>query len=287
MNKINKNALIFEGGGMKGMCYVGGLRYLIKKQLINLNDIKYFGGTSAGSIIACFLASDHNIDEISNIMYNTNWSKFKDGNFGCFRNSFRLISKFGYYNGDRIEPFIDNILSFKFKIKHITFEELFNHTNKHLKIVGTNITLGTFVYFDYINTPKMSVAKAVRISSCIPFVFKPVKYNDEMYIDGGLIKNFDLDMFNEFDDVKSLAFDLYDDNNKFNKFNNVVKYANNIFKMIYNEANKQQYNGNTTIIKIYEPKINPLHFKITLKELKYLHDIGSNCTKLHIENYGF
>ena len=41
----------------------------------------------------------------------------------------------------------------------MTFNQLFEITKKHLKMVGTNVTRGETIYMDHIHTPDMSVAK--------------------------------------------------------------------------------------------------------------------------------
>ena len=46
--------LVFEGGGVKGIAYVGAWEVLQKKGI--LKDIKRVGGTSAGAINALLLA---------------------------------------------------------------------------------------------------------------------------------------------------------------------------------------------------------------------------------------
>ena len=51
------DGLIFKGGFIKGLTFVGALEEYIKYD--NIDNIKYIGGTSAGSIIATLLASNH------------------------------------------------------------------------------------------------------------------------------------------------------------------------------------------------------------------------------------
>ena len=51
-------------------------------------------------------------------------------------------------------------------------------------------------YFDYINTPNMSILLALEITISIPFIMKSIKYNNYYYCDGGLLVNFPLYYFN-------------------------------------------------------------------------------------------
>jgi len=42
--------------------------------------------------------------------------------------------------------------------------------------------------------PDLLLYKAITMSSAFPFVFKPIEYNGEYYIDGGLCNNFPFNM---------------------------------------------------------------------------------------------
>ena len=274
------NGLIFEGGGIKALAYVGALEVMYKYQ--DIYAMKYFGGTSAGSIIATLLASNHTLEEINDILFEVDWNKLKDGNFGFIRNTFRLFNKYGYHKGNYFEVLIDSILYKKFGIREISFEQMYLHTNNHLRMVGTNITKGNTIYMDHIYTPRMSVAKGVRISSCIPLLFKPVEIDNELYIDGGLIKNLDLQMFCEYN-IECMAFDLNDNirnQSDKQKSENILIYMKRIIKMMHDKANTNETDkGKTSVCVINENKIDFMNFKLTRLEKMYLKQIGNEEMK--------
>lgn len=273
------DALIFEGGGMKGMCYVGAIFELVRDNFLDLSKIKYFGGTSAGAIIATLLASNHSLEDIQDIMYNTKWKNMRDGNFGFIRNIVRLYRRYGYHQGNFMENLINKLLFKKTGIKHITFEQLYGITGNHLKMVGTNITVGNVEYMDHITTPHMAVAKGVQISSCIPFMFKPVSYKGFLYVDGGLIRNLDLNMFLEYN-PKILAFEI-EDINKNERISNMIMYFMKLFKIIHKEANSYDQIDieNIDILKIYENAVSPYQFDIKQLDLFHLKQVGSTYAK--------
>lgn len=64
-------ALIFEGGGMKGLCYVGALLELSRDSFVDLSRVYHFGGTSAGSIIATLLASNYTFFDFGRFQTNS------------------------------------------------------------------------------------------------------------------------------------------------------------------------------------------------------------------------
>ena len=57
--------LIFEGGGVKGVAYVGALEALQERKI--LNNVKRVGGTSAGAINAVLIALGFTLKEIEEI----------------------------------------------------------------------------------------------------------------------------------------------------------------------------------------------------------------------------
>ena len=279
-------ALIFEGGGMKGMCFVGALLELTKEHegcgSLDLSNVRYYGGTSAGSIFATLLASGHTPQEIEQVMYDTKWKRLKDGGFCFLQNIVRLFRGFGYHKGQFIEELINKLLYKRTGIHNITFEQLHNITNNHLKMVGTNLTTGKIEYMDHVLTPHMPVAKAVQISACIPFVFEPVKYNGAMYVDGGLVKNFDIDMFSEYKPTL-LAFDI--DDTKEERITNIMVYFMKMFQLIHRKANTFDPDAlkNTSILRIHESEVSTFDFDISKDQLTHMKQVGACYAQKFIE----
>jgi NTE family protein len=89
----NYSNLVFEGGGVKGIAYVGALQVLEQKGI--LANIKGVAGTSAGAIMSSLIALGYSVTDISNIMNNLDFSKFKDG-----ESILELPFKYGLYKGD-------------------------------------------------------------------------------------------------------------------------------------------------------------------------------------------
>jgi NTE family protein len=267
------NGLIFEGGGMKALAYVGALEVMYKYQ--DIYAMQYFGGTSVGSILATLLACSHSLKEINDIMYAIDWNKLNDGNFGCFR----LFWNCGHHKGKYFEDLINTILYKRFGMHNMTFKQLYTNTKKHLRMVGTNITKGKTVYMDHIFTPQMSVAQGVRISACNPLSFKPVEIDNEVYIDSCFIKTLDLQMFEEYN-IECVAFDLKEDFNMQNQSKkyiskNILVYTNRIINMLHEKANRNTtMNSSTSVCVINENKLDFMKFKLTKLEKQYLKKVG-------------
>jgi hypothetical protein len=73
--------------------------------------------------------------------------------------------------------------------------DLRRRNSVELRLTAFDITNGKLQWFDKTTTPKMPISKAIRISSGIPWIFEPVSYNGNLYIDGGVLRRIPVDAF--------------------------------------------------------------------------------------------
>ncbi len=216
------NNLVFEGGGVKGIAYVGALEVLEEEGI--LQNVKRVAGTSAGAMMAVLVGLRYTADEVKEILWDLNFKKFMDSSFGIVRDTKRLLEEFGWYKGDYFRNLMADLIKRKTGNGEITFNQL-AEMNKFRKIylVGANLSTGTSETFchgdDY---GEMKVADAARISMSIPLFFASVKekgQEDQFYVDGGLldnysIKTFDKELFVD-DKIRNIRrTDYYDKINK-------------------------------------------------------------------------
>ncbi len=90
--------LVFEGGGVKGIAYVGALEVLDREGI--LKDVKRVAGTSAGAMMAVLVGLRYSAEEVRNILWKLNFKNFMDSSFGIVRDTTRLFNEYGWYKGD-------------------------------------------------------------------------------------------------------------------------------------------------------------------------------------------
>ena len=56
-----------------------------------------------------------------------------------------------------------------------------------------NISNGETEYLNHETTPDLEVIMGIRMTSCIPLIFQPIKYKEGLYIDGGVCGNFPIE----------------------------------------------------------------------------------------------
>jgi NTE family protein len=90
--------LVFEGGGVKGIAYVGAMQVLAQRGV--LTDVRRVGGASAGAINALILALGFDPAEQKAILESADFSRFMDDSFFVISDIRRLATEFGWYKGD-------------------------------------------------------------------------------------------------------------------------------------------------------------------------------------------
>lgn len=276
---MNYQSIVFEGGGIRGISYIGALKYLDEIDLIK--NIKNFAGTSSGSQVAALLAIGYSISELEEIMKSLPVDEIKDSSCSYCFNFYNFFKSYGYYNGEFLLNYLEDLIYNKCKKKNFTFLNLWNTKGVHLKVTGTCLEKKNLQIFDYLNTPNMSISKALQISSCIPFFFKPVMYNNYSYVDGGCLRNFPVNIFNE-KEGKTIAIELISEN----EFNDEVidsfkSYALSIVNTIHSAVNKIDINSEIIQhIQINTGNVTAIDFDIDNNEKKNLINNGYNATKI-------
>jgi len=190
--------LVFEGGGVKGIAYVGAMQVLEAKGI--LKDIVRVGGTSAGAINATLLGLNYSVDETMQTLSRLNFRRFLDDSWGIVRDTNRLITDFGWYKGDFFRTWIGEIIEAKTGNSESTFLEVDSlkkeRNFRDLHFIGTNLSTGFGEVLSFEHTPRMCVADAVRISMSIPLFFAAKRsMRGDVYVDGGVVDNYPVKVF--------------------------------------------------------------------------------------------
>mmetsp|Transcript_58318 Transcript_58318/g.109942 ORF Transcript_58318/g.109942 Transcript_58318/m.109942 type:complete len:408 (-) Transcript_58318:83-1306(-) len=206
-------ALVFRGGGTKGVVYAGAMKRFEEEGL--LDDVKFFAGTSAGSEFAAMLAFGYRGEELRERTRTMPWKKLLDFGDGCcapIQTIYRLFWHSGLCKGDALEQYLDKQFTEASGIPGCTFKQLYEQKGVELRLGACDVVERKFVFLDRKNTPNMPISKACRASSSIPIVFKPLEYDGKVYVDGGLEGALPISAFTDLEEnPKILAFNLLSD----------------------------------------------------------------------------
>ena len=203
--------LVFEGGGIRGLAYPGAIKVLEEKGI--MKNIERVAGTSAGAISALMIGLDYSGYEMDSVLRSLKIQQFNDGK-SIFGKIHRLKNEYGIFRGEKFEKWLGKLIKYKTGNANTTFAELhqLRENNKRFKDVfctGTNITKQNLQIFSWEKTPNMQLKTAVHISGSIPVYYKPVaidsswdevsiknnKNKFDLYVDGGMINNFPINLF--------------------------------------------------------------------------------------------
>lgn len=124
---------VFEGGGVKGIAFLGAIKYLEEKGY-RFNKV---AGTSAGSIVASLIAAGYNADELKQILFNFDFIKFQDKDsiqsLPLIGGILGLIISKAIYSGDAFEEWLRCLLEKKGKVK---FKDFVISNEPILKIIA-------------------------------------------------------------------------------------------------------------------------------------------------------
>ena len=171
-----KYTCLFGGGAIRGLAYVGTIRAL---EELNI-EYDIIGGSSVGSIFATLLACGYKSYELENLFMKVNFELFRDIHLGFGKGM--ALSKGGIFV-DWLNELITQKSGLKAK-KNLTFKDL----EQDLVVITTNLKAFNTQEFSKFQTPDFEIAKAIRISSSMPGLMPPFKFNGADLVDGDLQK---------------------------------------------------------------------------------------------------
>ena len=213
---------VFQGGGVKGLALVGALEEFADQQAHPENYVEdwvQLAGTSAGAIVAAYLACGHTAAETVDLIKETNFEEFEDWGPGgpVLSGVLNLMRHHGLAPGKRFHDW------FSEKIDDKTFGDI-AAGERTLRIIATDITRREMLVLpealsEYsltadgapIEPSSFRVADAVRMSMSIPYFFQPVELfhketGQSTIVDGGVLSNFPVWIFDVDHDAKRPTF---------------------------------------------------------------------------------
>lgn len=194
---------VFEGGGVKGIGFVGAIKAIEDAGY----EFENLAGTSAGAIVASLLAVGYTADELKDILNSLDYSNFMDEDFldtlGIFGKSLSAIMDYGIYKGDFLITWLGELLEKKnkTKFKDIITEYTEDKYKYKLQVIVSDITTKSLLVLPgdlkkfNIDPDEFKIVDAVRMSMSIPFFFNPVIMEDlsgvkHYLVDGGVLSNY-------------------------------------------------------------------------------------------------
>ncbi len=250
--------LVLSSGSLKGFQYVGVLRALEEKNLVA--QIQEYVGVSIGSLFSLFMILNFTSNEIEKLLLELDLKAL------MYPNILQLTDIYGIIDPSGIINLIKDMLAKKNVSPDITMHGLYQRYQKTLIVYTT--MLGDEhrgIALTHESHPELEVWRAVLMSISIPFIFPPVRYNSNLYIDGAIKNNFPIDRY---DIDETLGCNLLDLVGAEDTFGN---YVQRVYSSIYSNVEDDE-------------KYNIINLKVCLSTLVFFLD---NDTKQMLFKAGY
>jgi len=177
-----KIGLALGGGGARGAAHIGVIKVLERENI----PVDYLVGTSAGAFIAALYSGGINPDELENYVLSGAIKKAYNTNFSITRTLFIYLNSIvhtvihkpfyaGLYNDHKLHHFVNNIISKNYGEINLVIP---------IHIIAVDLITGHPVVIK-----SGDIGLAVQASTAIPTLHEPIPINDQVLVDGGILKN--------------------------------------------------------------------------------------------------
>lgn len=289
--------LVFKGGGVLGVGYQGAYEVLEENGI--LPQVEKVCGTSTGAISALFIALEYKPAESRERLMELNFKSLQDDGWRGF---YRIFQNYGWYKGDNFLNFFKSLCKEKIGDSDATFADLHRRGLRQCYFIGTNLTKQTSQVFCYENTPDFSVAEAVRISISVPYYFAARTFRDEIFVDGGVLQDYAIQIFDEPLNYQNLqqspadslgtnhhTLGLYlDYKQKSVPIHNLITFAENTLQAQLNQQQNELMTRSLDVARtifINTLGMSPLDFRITTDQKIELMEEGRKAAKEYLKKY--
>lgn len=218
-----KADLVFEGGGVKGIALVGTAVALAD----NGYSFARIAGSSAGAIVGAIIAamekSGEPLGRADDIMRTLDYTKMLDRRgfskaFGWWpagANALGILFNRGMYQGNYLQDWTRGVLADLGvrRFGDLRFPDpgtaLAPDKSYRLVVTASDLSRQRLMYLPWdlasygLDADKFSVARAVRASAAIPFMFEPVKlksaFGTSTLVDGSILRSYPIEIFDRHD----------------------------------------------------------------------------------------
>lgn len=298
--------LVLEGGGVKGIGLIGAIEELDRAGY----KFRRVAGTSAGAIVGSLIAAGMPVKTALETMQSIDYKQFRDegfiDKFGIGGKTISLWTEQGVYEGKFLRDWLAAELE---KLGVRTFadlkttepwaENLPPEQRYKLVVIASDVTGGRLARlpWDYkrygLNPDDQLVADAVRASMSIPFFYEPVRMDGNVLVDGGMLSNFPIDLFDSTEEWPTFGIKLSaqeDANMVANPIHNTYDFAKAILATLINAHDQMHIDDPCTsrrTIFVETFKVKATDFDIGRETQTQLYESGKKAAKKFLDGWNF
>ena len=201
--------LVCEGGGVKGVALAGAVTSLAEAGYTFPRVAGSSAGAIVGALVAALQTAGEPVTRLNELLGALDLSRFRDpsrlGRVPLVGRALSLLITDGIYQGAYLERFLEEVLG---DLGVRTFGDLRTGEDTQqyaysLVITASDLSRRRLVRLPWdlpsygVDPDTFSVARAVRASAAIPLFFRPVRVRGATWVDGGLLSNFPVELFDQ------------------------------------------------------------------------------------------
>lgn len=222
---MHHDTIVISGGGSLGIMLLGAIQSCVDKKIIDFNVLNMYVGTSVGSIVSYLIIIGFTPIDI--VLIIVKYSKLFNKMMSEF-NIVKMINMEGAVSFHTLKEILEEITFNKTGRSVFTMKGLYKHFNKELICVTYNYTKRQTEYISHYNYPDLPCILALQMSCSLPFIFEKCIYNDNWYLDGGIVDNLAIQYPFECGRVWPIVFNIEYTTNKIDNSENNNVAENNI-----------------------------------------------------------
>ena len=187
--------LVFAGGGVRGLAFVGALQELRDSCGIDFGahhpKLDTVSGVSVGTLFALMICIGYNVAEITSFASSMRQSDVLS------TDPVRILSgELSFDDGSKLRQQVETILIKKGLSKDVTLSQMRDLTKIKFHCLITDLTTASVRNLDSESYPDLKVSTAMVASMSVPVVYPPTIGPDgHSWVDGGLLENFPMMRF--------------------------------------------------------------------------------------------
>jgi hypothetical protein len=193
--------LLFAGGGMRGVAYVGALERL--EAASGLRCVRGVAGVSIGALIALLYALDYSVAQMKAIVLGLDFSQLQHVDEETVLS---ITENYGIDDGAAVRAWLEGLLTTRGLKATATFADLKTRWFKELRVYACRLRDGATVEFSARRTPAIPIVDALMASMAVPLYFVPVQIGGDLYVDGGTTDNYPMAHFSGAERRSALGF---------------------------------------------------------------------------------
>ena len=282
--KTPRVGLVLSGGGAKGLAHVGVLKTLDSLGV----RVDYVAGTSMGAVVGGLYASGYTGKQIDSIISATNFDLLISDDIPRNTKTF--------YERKNAEKYAFSLPFDKFKIHlpssisrgqnafnllskltlNVSAIEDFSKLPIPFYCIATNMQTGQEVVLD-----RGNLAQSIAASSALPTLYQPVRLNNKLLMDGGIVNNYPIKGLESKDLDIIIGVDVQDELLEIKDLESV----SNILIQINNFREVKDMTGKVDLTDIYiKPDVSDYSI-VSFKESIKIIQKGQKSTLPHVQAF--